>query len=91
MLNGTWLYYKTILCPLLIYNVQPRHCLYCLNEQMTANSALTKRNIQKPTLILGAMEENLLFFFCHMELLSLINCNSRNSSSDSSSNLSEFK
>ena len=62
-----------------------------LNEQMTSNSAFTKRNIQKPTLILGAVEENLLFFFCHMELLSLINCNSRNSSSDSSSNVPEFK
>ena len=62
-----------------------------LNEQMTSNSAFTKRNIQKPTLILGAVKENLLFFFCHMELLSLINCKSRNSSSDSSSNLPEFK
>ena len=57
---------------------------------MTSNSAFTKRNIQKPTLILGAVEEN-LFFFCHMELLSLINCKSRNVSSDSSSNMPEFK
>ena len=32
-----------------------------------------------------------MFFFCHMELLSLINCKSRNVSSDSSSNMPEFK
>ena len=32
-----------------------------------------------------------MLFFCHMELLSLINCKSRNISSDSSSNLPEFK
>ena len=56
-------------------------------EQMTSNSAFTKRNIQKPTLILWAPEENLLFFY-HMELLSLINWKS---CSDYSSNLPEFK
>ena len=89
LLNGTWLYYKTILCPLLIYNVQPRHSLYLMSKWHLIQPL--QREIYKSQHLSWEPWRKICFFFCHMELLSLINCKSRNVSGDSSSNMPEFK